>query len=207
MLVLDLRELQQKLANRRIACRARGLAIEARSLKLHGLGIFAHVVDPERPRQPKWLLRDETLDVLAAYKGQILAELRAVEVEQHGAVAHLLLCHLVENLGRGGKFFPQSLRKAAVNAAVLLLIGDGKSDNLLFREIGKALHGDLFPAAAVKHASGGHLCTDTRHVMLREGKPARGEQEGGPWILITCAARRSPPCAGSCTSIGALPEP
>ena len=45
-------------------------------------------------------LLDEALDVLAADQRQVVAEFRAIQVEQHGAVAHLLVGHLVEHLGR-----------------------------------------------------------------------------------------------------------
>src|SRR5262249_2653102 len=133
--VLDLGELEQQLADRGIARRARRLPIKARGLELHGLGVFAYVIEPQRPGPPERLLRNESLDVLAADERQVLAELRAVKLEQHGAMAHLLVRHLVEHLCRGREVLAQSLRKAAIDAAVLLLIGDGERENLLLGQI------------------------------------------------------------------------
>ena len=105
--------------------------------------IFAHLVEAERVHQPQRLLLDEALDVLAADQRQVLAELRPVEIEQHGAMAHLLVRHLVEDLGRGRICLAQSLGEAAIDAAVLVLVGDGEREDFLFGEIGKAFHGGL----------------------------------------------------------------
>jgi hypothetical protein len=56
-------------------------------------------------------------------------------------VAHLLLRHLVEHLGRGGVFLAQPLGEAAIDATVLLLVGDGEREDFLLGEVGKAFHG------------------------------------------------------------------
>ena len=53
----------------------------------------------------------------------------------------LLLRHLVEHLGGGGKLLAQALGEAAVDAAVLLLVGDGERQHLLLGQVGKVLHG------------------------------------------------------------------
>src|SRR5262245_10985722 len=98
-------------------------------------------VEVERVHEPERLLLNEALDVLAADQRQVLAEFRPVEIEQHGAVAHLLLRHLVEDLGGGRIFLAQPFGKAAVDAAVLVLVGDGKREDFLFAELGKAFHG------------------------------------------------------------------
>ncbi len=84
---------------------------------------------------------DEALDVLAADQRQVLAELLAVEIEQPGAVGDLFLRHLVEHLGGGGELLAQALGEAAVDAAVLLLVGDGQRQNFLFGQVGKSFHG------------------------------------------------------------------
>ena len=86
-------------------------------------------------------LLDEALDVLAADQRQVFAEFRPVELEQHGAVAHLLVRHLVEHLGRGRIFLAQPFGEAAIDAAVLVLVGDGEREDFLFGEVGKAFHG------------------------------------------------------------------
>jgi hypothetical protein len=56
-------------------------------------------------------------------------------------VAHLLFRHLVEDLGGGRIFRAQPFGKAAIDAAVLLLVGDGKREDFLFGEFSKAFHG------------------------------------------------------------------
>src|SRR5437762_3216475 len=89
---------------------------------------------PSRPSVPRGPAADQR---------QVFAEFRPVEVEQHGAVAHLLLRHLVEDLGGGRIFRAQPFGKAAIDAAVLVLVGDGKREDFLFGELGKALHGAL----------------------------------------------------------------
>jgi len=64
----------------------------------------------ERLHQPERLLA-RILDILAADERQIFAELGAIEVEQHGAMAYFLVRHLVEDLprqGRVGATLPQS---------------------------------------------------------------------------------------------------
>ena len=65
----------------------------------------------------------------------------AVEVEQHGAVAHLLVGHLVEHLGRGGELLAQALGEAAIDAAVLFLVGDGERQDFLFGSSAKRFTG------------------------------------------------------------------
>ena len=86
---------------------------------------------------------DEALDVLAADQRQVVAEFLPVHVEQHGPVAHLLVGHFVEHLGGGGERFAQALGKAAIDAAVLVLVGDGKRKHFLLGKIGKAFHNGL----------------------------------------------------------------
>ena len=76
-------------------------------------------------------MADEAGDVLPADQRQILAEFRAVHLEQHGPVAHLLVGHFVEHLGGGRKRLAQAFGKAAIDAAVLVLIGDGEREDFL----------------------------------------------------------------------------
>ena len=83
---------------------------------------------------------DEAFDVLAADQRQVVAEFLPVEVEQHAAVAHFLVRHLVEDLGGGGIFLAQAFGEAAIDAAVLFLVGDGEREDFLFGEIGEAFH-------------------------------------------------------------------
>ena len=83
---------------------------------------------------------DEALHVLPANERQIVAELRPVEVEQHGPVAHLLVRHLLEYLGRGAVPLAQALREAAIDAAVLFFVADREREDFLLAEVGEALH-------------------------------------------------------------------
>ena len=66
VLVLDLGEFVEQLADRGVARRLRGLAIEPRRLELERFGIFAHLGKPERTHQPERLVLDESFNVLAA---------------------------------------------------------------------------------------------------------------------------------------------
>ena len=125
-------QLVQKLAYRCIARRFRSLAIELLGFDLHGLGVFAHVFESQRPRQPERLVLDETLDVLSPDQRQVVAEFRTIEIEQHGAVTHLLVGHLVEHFCRSGELLAQAFRKAAIDTTVVFLAGNGQCQDFLF---------------------------------------------------------------------------
>ena len=77
---------------------------------------------------------------MTADQGKIFTEFRPVEVEQHGAVADLLLGHFVEHLGGVRIFSAQALGEPAVDTAVLVLVGDGEGENFLLSKFGKAFH-------------------------------------------------------------------
>jgi hypothetical protein len=64
-----------------------------------------------------------------------------IELEQPCAVAGFLLRHFVEDLRRCRILPAQAFGEAPVDAAVLVLAGDGEGDDLLFAELGKAFHG------------------------------------------------------------------
>ena len=140
MFVLDFRQLVEELADRGVARCLCGLAIEPRCFELQGLGVFAHLVEAERPHQPERLVLDESLHVLAADQRQVVAEFRPIEIEQHGAMAHLFLRHFQKDLGRGGILLAQAFGETAIDAAVLLLVGNGECQDFLLAEIGKTFH-------------------------------------------------------------------
>ncbi len=140
VLAFDLGELEQEFPGRGVARGVGGAAVEALGLELHVLGELAHLVEIELRHQPERLLGDEAFDVLAADQRQVLAEFRAVELEQHGAMAHLLVGHLVEHLGGGRILLAQALGEAAIDAAVLVLVGDRERQDFLFGEIGETFH-------------------------------------------------------------------
>ena len=141
VLALDLGELQQQLAGRGVAGGVGRAPVEALGFEFHVLREFPHLIEVELRHQPQRLLGDEAFDVLAADQWQVLAEFRPVEVEQHGAMARLLVGHLVEHLGGGRVLLAQALGKAAVDPAVLVLIGDRERQDFLFGEIGETFHG------------------------------------------------------------------
>ena len=112
------------------------MAIEAGADALgfvfHPSGELAHLVEAERTHQPERLaMMNEAADVLAADQRQVFAEFFAVHIEQHGPMPHLLVGHLVEHLGRGGEWLAQALGETAVDAAVLVLAGDGEGEDFL----------------------------------------------------------------------------
>ena len=95
MLVLGGGELAQEVAHRVVTGGARGAPVETRSLVFHLLGELAHRVEPERSVQPERAALEKPLHVLAADQREKLAELPAIEFEQHVAMADLLIRHLV----------------------------------------------------------------------------------------------------------------
>src|SRR5262249_50371215 len=171
VLHLGLGEFDQELAHRGVARGLGGAPVEPCRLVFHILGELAHLVEVERVHEPQWLLLNEALHILAADQRQIFAELRAVEVEQHGAVAHLLLRHLVEDLGRGGICLAQPLGEATIDAAILVLVGDGQRENLLFGEFGKTFHGPALVLSYVRTLldSKAALLTSRRRSLAVEG--------------------------------------
>jgi len=100
----------------------------------------ADLIKTKRTREPKRLVVDEALNVLAPDQRQILAELRSMEIEQHAAMPRFLVRHLIEDLGGGRIVLAQSLCEAAVDAAVLFLVGDSEREDLLLSELGEGLH-------------------------------------------------------------------
>src|SRR6185312_17024432 len=85
-------------------------------------------------------------NVLPPDERQVLAKLLPVELEKHIAVMDFLLGHLVEHLGGRGEFRAQALGKSTVDAAILLLVGDGQRQHLLLAQLGKSFHGALWLA-------------------------------------------------------------
>ena len=85
----------------------------------------------ERPIKPDRAALDESLDVLTPNQRQKVAEFFAVQIEQHVAMAHLLLSHLVVHFGRVRVRFAQRVGEGAIDAVILVLIGDRERENLL----------------------------------------------------------------------------
>jgi hypothetical protein len=115
--------------------------VEARRLVFHFLGGFADVVEPKRTVEPDRMALDEALHVLAPDQRQKFAEFLAVELEQHVVMADLLRRHLVVHRRRIRVRTAKAIRKRAVDAIVLVLIGNGERQNFSLAQIGKTLHG------------------------------------------------------------------
>jgi hypothetical protein len=58
-------------------------------------------------------------------------------------VPDFLVRHLVEHLGGRGKGLAQAFGEAAIDAAVLVLVGDGKRQDFLLGEVGETFQGNL----------------------------------------------------------------
>ena len=85
-------------------------------------------------------------DILAADQWQKVAEFLAMKVEQHVAMPDLFLRHLVVHIGGLGIGAAKPVRERAVNAIVLVFIGDRERKNFLLVQVGKAFH--RMPSAA-----------------------------------------------------------
>ena len=94
------------------------------------LGELAHRIEAERPVEPDRMALDEALDVLAADQRQKFTEFLAVELEQHVVVLDLLAAILSYIVGGVGIGAAQPVRERAVDAAVLVLVGDGEREDL-----------------------------------------------------------------------------
>ena len=134
---LDVGEARQQFADRDVQRLGGGLLVEAGRLHLHDLGLLPHLVDGQVLGQPDRAAGEEALDVLAADRRQVLAELLAVEPVQHAAVAALLLGHVVEDGGRMRIGLAQLVGEGLVDAEVFLLAADGESQDLAFGQVGE----------------------------------------------------------------------
>ncbi len=132
-------ETVEEFAHRGVAGGACGRAVEARGLVFHVLRIFAHLGEAERAHEPERPVLHEALHVLAPNQREVFAEFRSIEVEQHRAVAHLLVRHLVEDLGGGRISLAQPFRESAIDAVVLLLVADREREDFLLAEIAEPL--------------------------------------------------------------------
>ena len=84
---------------------------------------------------------EETPDVVAADRRQMLAETLLVHFEQAMAMAALFLRHLFEQPCRVRISLGEVFGKGHVDAAVFFLGGDRDSQHFALGEIGEILHG------------------------------------------------------------------
>ena len=96
--------------------------------------------EAERADQPQRAVAHESFHVLPPNQRHVFAELETIEIEQHAAMLDLLLSHLFEHLGRARILLAQPVGEPAIDAGILLLIGDGERENFLFAQVCKTFH-------------------------------------------------------------------
>ncbi len=131
MLVLGSGELAQQVAHGIVMRGFRRAPVKARGLVFHLLGEFARGIDRQRAVEPDRPARDKAFDVLAADQRQKIAEFLAMKFEQHVAMPDLFLRHLVVHFRSVGIRAAERIREGAVNAVVLVFIGDRERKDLL----------------------------------------------------------------------------
>jgi len=117
-----------------------GLDVEPLRFEFHRLDFLADGVERQVLGQPDRAALEETLDVLAADRRQMLAEALLVHFEQAMAMAALFLGHLLEDFCRVRVTLSEVFREGHVDAAVLLLGGDRDRQHLALAEFGESLH-------------------------------------------------------------------
>ena len=135
MLPLDLGQVDQQLPDGRVCDLLCGSLVKLARLQLHRLGLLPHDVDAERTSQPHRPAMDETLDVLAADKRDVLAEALAVQVDEAAAVLGFVLLHLREHGSRGGIRFAQTFDEISVNPAILFFERDCQGEDLTLGQV------------------------------------------------------------------------
>ena len=80
------------------------------------------------------------IDSISAAQREKLAEFPAIEFEQHVAMPDLLLRHLVVHRRRVRIGAAQPIRKRAIDAVVLIFVGNGERQDLLLAQVGEAFH-------------------------------------------------------------------
>lgn len=133
-------EITEELPDRCVLQLQSGPHVEALGLRLHHLGLLAHLVDPQRPRHPDRFPLDKSPYVLPPDERDVIAKPRAKQGEKAVAVTAFLIGHGVEQLCRIGVVILQTVSELAVNTAVLLLECNRKREQFLLREIREVFH-------------------------------------------------------------------
>ena len=122
---------------------ARGrLPVEALGLEFHALRHLADGIEAERAELPNRAARDEAPHILPADQRNVFAEFRA----GYSSIS-CWRCSLssaaisVKTLAPSRDSHPAVLRRCRrIDAAVLLLVGDGQGEDFLFRQVGEISH-------------------------------------------------------------------
>ena len=115
--------------------RARRLPVEALGLEFHALRHLADGIEAERAQLPERAARDETAYVLTADQWNVFAEFLPEQLDQLPSMVALFNRHLGKYVRGCGILITQAFRDIGINAAVLLLVGDGQRQDFLFRQV------------------------------------------------------------------------
>ncbi len=140
MPLLGLCQIEEQRLDLRILRALGRLLVEAVILELDHFGALAHLLDVQLADGPGRLVLDETLDIGTADQRDEITELLLVKLGQPAAMLVFFFRHLDEDLGGGRIGVHQRMSKAGIGAGVVILARYGEGDQLLFGEVGKALH-------------------------------------------------------------------
>ena len=140
MALLGLREISEQPADPDILGLLRRLYVKALGFELHRRHFLADGVEREILGQPDRATAQKSFDVVPANRREIAAEARLVHLQQHVAVAFFLLRHFLEELRRFRIASGEIFGKTHVDAAVLLLAGNGDRQHFPFGQVGEISH-------------------------------------------------------------------
>src|ERR1035437_7980906 len=129
MRALFFRQRIEQLADAKILAALRRLFIEAACFFLHGGGLLAYDVEPERTNQPDGTPFYEALYVFATQQRDVFAKALAIGVKKTVTVADLFLPHAFENLRGRREAVLQALREIGIDARVFFFQRDGKGQD------------------------------------------------------------------------------
>ena len=127
--LFQLGKIAEQLAHADVAGLLGGLCVKTLGLELHRLGFLADGVERQVTRQPDRAAAQESLDVGAPDRRQVGTETRLIHLQQHVAMAFFFFRHLLEQLCGIRVALGEVLREAHIDAAVLLLAGNGDREH------------------------------------------------------------------------------
>ena len=107
-------EIAQELAHAGVGCPSGCRFVKALGFQLHQLGLFLHRLEAERPYQPDRRPAHKAAHVLPANQWDMLAEPRAVKIQQTMTMGILVLPHAGELFGLLRMILRQGLREIVV---------------------------------------------------------------------------------------------
>jgi len=134
----------QQFAHVHIAGAAGGTRIKAARLHLHDFGLATGDFHAKRPHHPDRAALQESADIFAPDRRNVIAEALLKEREQTVAVDRFFGAHFLEHLGGCGVGVAQRIRELAVNPAVFLFAGNREGEDFSFSQILEFLGHRLF---------------------------------------------------------------